>query len=545
MMGTSVHASTMLLASGSWSQMASWAVRMFLATAACCAALVGSLIWVARMVYLNKRKQIQGLPQYRQHFPFQFQWIVVRACRQPASQVGFSPMVFAAVQGVHAIFQRFGRHVTMRGFTPVMVLYKAEYVEEVLSSNKILAKGKGYELLHSWLGTGLITSVGDKWHTRRRLFTPAFHFRIFDDFINTINAQSFILSKKLVEHSRDKLKFDVFPVVTMCTLDTICETIMGTTINAQSDENHPYVSAVNRLAELFLERAFRPLLQWNLIFQLTPMGREYNKCLKTLHSFTRKVIAERKQALRKDIDNGLITLEEDASTTNVGRKTPRPFMDILLLEHFKGNITEDGIREEVDTFMFAGHDTTATGISWALFLIGHYPEKQRLIHDELHLIFGDDRDRYVTPEDLKQMKYLECALKESQRIYPSVPFVARSCTEPFTVGGVTLPKNSVVEIATYFLHRDPAVFPKPEEFHPERFLPENSRGRHPYAYVPFSAGPRNCIGQRFALAEEKIVIANILRRFKIKSLDQRDQVAVAAELVLRSHRGLRIQFTHR
>lgn len=275
------------------------------------------------------------------------------------------------------------------------------------------------------------------------------------------------------------------------------------------------------------------------------MGREYNKCLDTLHTFTNKVIAERKASLRKEIDSGLITLQEDESPTNVGRKTPRPFMDLLLLEHFKGNITDNGIREEVDTFMFAGHDTTAIGISWALFLIGHNPEKQQLIHDELDFIFGDDKDRYVTSDDLKQMKYLECALKESQRIYPSAPLISRTCTEPFTLGGVTLPKGSVVQVGTYFLHRDPKVFPKPEEFVPERFLPENAKGRHAYAYVPFSAGPRNCIGQKFALAEEKIVIANLLRRFKVKSIDHRDEVALVAEIVLRPRSGLRMQFIPR
>ncbi|KAK8761450.1 hypothetical protein V5799_027283 [Amblyomma americanum] len=117
--------------------------------------------------------------------------------------------------------------------------------------------------------------------------------------------------------------------------------------------------------------------------------------------------------------------------------------------------------------------------------------------------------------------------------------------EPFTVGGTTLPKGSIIQIAPYFLHRDPAVFPKPEEFHPERFFPENSKGRHPYAYAPFSAGPRNCIGQRFALAEEKIVVANILRRFRVRSLDQRDQVALSLEMVLRPGTGLRIKFTPR
>ncbi|KAL1473207.1 hypothetical protein MTO96_038843 [Rhipicephalus appendiculatus] len=185
------------------------------------------------------------------------------------------------------------------------------------------------------------------------------------------------------------------------------------------------------------------------------------------------------------------------------------------------------------------------GISWALFLIGHHPEEQRKIHEELDQIFGDDKERYVNFEDLRQMKYLECAIKESLRIYPSVPMVTRKCEEPFQIDGATLPAGTMVQVAAYFLHRDPEVFPKPEEFHPERFFPENSKGRHPFAYAPFSAGPRNCIGQKFALAEEKIVIGNILRRFTIKSLDQRDQVEIVTEIVLRPRSGLRIKFTPR
>ncbi|XP_077541889.1 cytochrome P450 4c3-like isoform X2 [Haemaphysalis longicornis] len=469
----------------------------------------------------------------------------MRACDQPMSPAGFNALILATLRGFHAAFQRFGWYLLYDGFQPLLTVYKAEYVEEILSSHKILAKGYQYGLLHSWLGTGLLTSAGEKWRSRRRLFTPAFHFRIVDDFIDTINAQSFILATKLGKLSSNKQSFNVVPVVAMCTLDIICETVMGTTISAQSNENSPYVVAVNRLGEIFFERVFRPIQQVDFIFKLTPVGQLYNKCLNTVHSFARQVIAERKEALRKEIDSGVITLDEDQSSTNVGRRTPRPFMDLLLLEHFKGNITEDGIREEVDTFMFAGHDTTASGISWALFLIGHHPEEQKLIYDELYSIFGDDKDRYVTPDDLKQMKYLECAIKESQRIYPSVPGIARTCTEPFTIGGVTLPKGSIIQVVPFFLHRDPTVFPKPEEFHPERFLPDNAKGRHPYAYIPFSAGPRNCIGQKFALAEEKIVLANILRRFKIKSLDHQDQVELAAEIVLRPRSGLRIQFTHR
>ncbi|CAN7948821.1 unnamed protein product [Ixodes pacificus] len=185
------------------------------------------------------------------------------------------------------------------------------------------------------------------------------------------------------------------------------------------------------------------------------------------------------------------------------------------------------------------------GISWALFLIGHSPAVQQKIHDELDSIFGDDTERHVNHEDMKEMRYLECVLKESQRIYSTVPFYSRLCEEPFELGGTILPKGTVIKVANYFLHRDPEVFPKPEEFRPERFLPENSKGRHPFAYVPFSAGPRNCIGKAFSLSVVKIVVANILRRHKLQSLDHRDQVLLIAEMVLRPQNGLRIKLIPR
>lgn len=155
-------------------------------------------------------------------------------------------MIFSAICGLHARFLGYGRYVVYVGFTPVLTVYKAEYAEEILTSHKILAKGFQYKLVHNWLGTGLLTSTGDKWRSRRRLFTPAFHFKILEDFSDTINAQSFILCSKLAQLSRSGANFDVVPAISLCTLDIICETIMGTSISAQSSEESPYVVAVDR-----------------------------------------------------------------------------------------------------------------------------------------------------------------------------------------------------------------------------------------------------------------------------------------------------------
>lgn len=515
------------------------ALTVLLVTACLVAAVFLSVL---KFLQLRKLRDIKNVPMRWEPIPYMNLWSLLRSCSEARSSVGLSASLFNAVVGFHVLFKRHGIHLFFMGTTLSVSLQKAEYIEEVLSSNTLLAKGPEYGLLHSWLGSGLLTSTGNKWRTRRRLFTPAFHFRILEDFTPTINFQSQILAKKFGTLTREGKLFDIVPLVTLCTLDIICETIMGTSIHAQCDVDSPYVKAVNRLGELFVLRMLNPLAEFEFFFKRTAMGKEYNSCLNTLHSFTRKVIAERKQSLQ--VEDYTDPAHDNGPDKQTASKQKRPFLDLLITEHLKNpkDITEEDIREEVDTFMFEGHDTTAMGISWALFLIGHQPREQQKIYDELDAIFRNDTERQVTPEDLKEMKYLECCLKEAQRIYPSVGFISRTCEEPFRIGTNTFPKGTMVRVSTYCLHRNESVFPKPEEFHPDRFFPENSKGRHPYAYVPFSAGPRNCIGQKFALSEEKIVLANILRRFMVRSLDPRDQIVVVAELVLRPKNGLRVQF---
>uniref|UniRef100_A0A8C1TJC3 aromatase n=1 Tax=Cyprinus carpio TaxID=7962 RepID=A0A8C1TJC3_CYPCA len=182
--------------------------------------------------------------------------------------------------------------------------------------------------------------------------------------------------------------------------------------------------------------------------------------------------------------------------------------------------------------MFEGHDTTAASMNWALHLIGSHPEVQKAVQAELWEVGRESIKMLVN--DLKKLRYLECVIKESLRIFPSVPLFARSICktchisrwQQFVTLPNTVPKGVNAVIIPYALHRDPCYFPEPEMFRPERFLPENSKGRHPYAYIPFSAGPRNCIGQRFAMMEEKIVLAMILRHFDVEACQSREELRV-------------------
>ncbi|XP_054919112.1 cytochrome P450 4V2-like [Dermacentor andersoni] len=444
--------------------------------------------------------------------------------------------LFSLLVGLTYFFERERVFKTYLGFQPVVVLFKPEAVESVLNCSTNLKKPILYSLLHAWLGTGLLTSSGSKWKSRRKMLTPAFHFRILEDFLPIMNEQGEIFAQALQHQTHCVI--DITKFVTACTLDIICETAMGVKVNAQTNPTSTYVSNIYRVGSNFINRAVRPWLWLDSLYRLTRNGRLYHHDISAIHTFTKKVIRERKDV--KLAEKRLITDSSDEL-----KKRPM-FLDVLLDHHINENsISEEDIREEVDTFMFEGHDTTSAAISWCIYLLGHSLEAQKKVQDEMDLIFACDRDRYATVADLKEMKFLECCIKESLRLFPSVPIIGREIYKEFCINGRVVPEGSIVIIFSYMLHRDPKTFPQPEEFRPERFLPENTLGRHPFAYVPFSAGPRNCIGQRFALMEEKIVLSNLFRRFSVRSLVPRDQLKLAGELVLRNKTGIEVTLSPR
>ncbi|XP_049792008.1 cytochrome P450 4C1-like isoform X3 [Schistocerca nitens] len=322
---------------------------------------------------------------------------------------------------------------------------------------------------------------------------------------------------------------------------TSTETAMGTSINAQNQTQSAYVNAVTRISELTVERMINPWMQSDFIFERTSSAKEYYDQLKILHGFTKKVIAERKSA-RKTSESQVKAPQDD----DLGRKRRVAFLDLLLDASEDGQKLDDQeLQEEVDTFMFEGHDTTSVAMSWVLVLLGHHPDIQEKIFAEQNDIFQDDPKRRPTAHDLNNMKYLEMVIKEALRLYPSVPGVSRRVTKEIEVGGYTVPEGCTIFLNIRQTHRDPDQWPNPECFDPDNFLPDRMQGRHPYAYVPFSAGPRNCIGQKFAILEEKAVLSYVLRNFRLETVDRLEDLKLIGELVLRPMNGVNLRLRPR
>ncbi|KAF2888259.1 hypothetical protein ILUMI_17914, partial [Ignelater luminosus] len=379
----------------------------------------------------------------------------------------------------------------------------------------------------------------EKWKSHRKILTPAFHFKILEQFIDTFQSNSTILVNKLKKEV-GKISTDIYPYINLCTLDIICETAMGTSIYAQEHSDSEYVRSVKAICRIVMDRMFNPFLQNSFFYIFTEQYRTENKSVRILHDVTNSVIKRKQQELENHIH------AQSAELESLGVKRRLAFLDLLLEEKRKNQTLSDlDIREEVDNFTFAGHDTTASGISFTLFCLGENPEVQEAAVNELQEIFQDDQFRSITLRDLQDMKYMEAVIKETLRLYPSIPFYGREIKEDVEYDGTIFPKGLGVFFLAYGVHRDPELFPEPEEFLPERFFSENAAGRHPFGYIPFSAGPRNCIGQRYGMLEMKSVLANVLRNFEILPANPKHNLEIVSESILKSANGIRVQLRKR
>lgn len=226
------------------------------------------------------------------------------------------------------------------------------------------------------------------------------------------------------------------------------------------------------------------------------------------------------------------------------------FIDLLIEHHLRDptSLSEIDIREEVDTFMFEGHDTTTMSLIWTTYLVGKHPEVQDKIQAELDDVFPDEESiRYLTTENIRKLKYLEACIKESLRLFPSVPFIGRITSEDLVCADQVIPKDTTLILMLFNMHRSPNYYVKPDHFIPERFLDADSslKIKSPYAYVPFSAGPRNCIGQKFALQEEKVILAKVFKHFCVHSTQDVDKLQIVPELVIRPKHSINVQFSRR
>ncbi|XP_064650262.1 cytochrome P450 4F2-like [Lineus longissimus] len=383
----------------------------------------------------------------------------------------------------------------------------------------------GYGVVQPWIGTGLLLSDGDLWHRNRHLLTPAFHFDMLKTYSDVFSrsTESLISVFDSLEERGDS--FDIFKPMGLMTLDTVLQCVCSFYGDIQHlGENHRIVKLTHDALTLAIQRGLTPYLWPDMIFYMTPTGMRFKTACRQFQAFNRDIIQRRRVELDENPDF---------------KERHRDFLDLLLVARDEDGqgLKDEEIEAEVNTFMFAGHDTTSSTLSWALYALAEHQDFQETCRREIREILKDRDSDEIQFDDLPKLTHVIMGIKETLRYFGTVPMISRKLTRDIQVGDHLLPSGVDVNIMLFLIHRHPSVWEKPDEFIPERFSADNAVNRDPFAFVPFSAGPRNCIGQNFAMNLMKVTLARILNRY-IVTYDATHPIVKVPEAVLRTKSGL-------
>eukprot|EP00049_Salpingoeca_infusionum_P017837 m.354560 g.354560 ORF g.354560 m.354560 type:complete len:508 (-) comp17056_c0_seq1:407-1930(-) len=391
-----------------------------------------------------------------------------------------------------------------------------------------------YRYIAPWLGArSLLLLEGEEWHSMRRLLTPAFHQTILKSYTEMVTrASDLILDKFLTYAETPSEPVDVFQDYCMLTLDVICRCAFSHESNCQDPGvTDPYATAIAEIALDILKRVRTPAHMFDFVFYRSEAGKSFQKKIDFVHEYVEEIIAKR----RKELDS--MTAQQIARCERPGGRALMDFLDTLLMtaKQEGSNLTDEVIRHQCDTFLFAGHDTTSTALSWFTYLMSKHQDVQDKCRAEIIGVFGHEGE--PSYDKLNQLAYTTATIKEALRVYPSIIGVARITHEPVTLSnGVTIEPGTTTALNMLCLHHNPTVWENPEEFNPERFMKTLD---DPYSFMPFSVGRRNCIGMNFAYNEMRCVIAQLLRRLKFTPAKDYEP-ELESRIVLSSTTGIKV-----
>jgi cytochrome P450 len=361
-------------------------------------------------------------------------------------------------------------------------------VRQVLQDTRTFTKDHlSYRLVRTVVGDGLLTSQGEVWLRQRRLAQPAFHrsriAALADVMVQSADETVSALLQQPADQPRD-LAADMMQL----TLRIVARALFGADAAPEASATGRAFDVLNRQ----LTRRFQSVLPLPPVLP-TPGDIAFRRARRELLAITDAIIrTRRRRGVAGDDLLGMLMSARDLES-NTG-------------------MTDEQLRSEVLTMLLAGHETTAVALSWALYAIDAHPAVREQIEAEIDGLGG----RLPTFADLPQLPYTQMVIDETLRLYPPVYILSRGVAVDTELHGVRIRRGQAVDIAPYIVHRHPEFWSDPETFDPGRFLPEIAAQRHKSAYIPFIAGPRQCIGNQFALLEMLLVLVTLLQRLRLR-----------------------------
>jgi len=371
-------------------------------------------------------------------------------------------------------FDRFGSiyRASVYG-TNVYVVSDPEHVDHVLRINwRNYKKGQAIKRIGLLLGNGLMVSEGEFWKSQRRMIQPAFHDKAIGALINVISAANIALLKKWKESAQEK-----------------------ESVNITSDISHMVLKVV--LISIFGDDYDQVAPHFNILSDESARNLQFAQRFRPLGKIVSEVAGQRRKQNRTatDILGMLMEARDTKSQT----------------------MPDSQLVREIMTLIVAGHETTASTLNWAWYLLSKSAEVEEKLSSELNAVPGTG-----SPEtgDLERFVYTRQVIEETLRLYPAGWLMTRAALKNDRLGDYLVPAGTEIYISPYLIQRHPAFWEAPDRFNPDRFGPDESRTRHPMTMLPFSAGPRKCIGESFARIEMQIHLMTIAKHLRLRSVSE-------------------------
>jgi cytochrome P450 len=368
----------------------------------------------------------------------------------------------------------------------VYFLNDPELIEAVLVRNyQNFLKDHVVRKSRWFFGDGLLTNEGESWLRQRRLAQPAFHRERIAGYAKIMTDYA---ERMLTSWTSGETR-DIHQEMMQLTLKIVVRALF----NVEWEE----IGHISAAMDVLMRNSvgIRLLLPPAARFLPTPAMIEFRRSVRRLDEIVYRIIDERR---RNETDTGdLLSMLMQARDEDGSR------------------MSDKQLRDEVMTFLLAGHETTALAVSWSWHLLAQSPEAEQQLHAELDRVLAGR-----TPEfsDLRSLSYAERVIKESMRLYPPAWSLARTVVKELEIAGYRIPAGANVVMSTWIMHRDPRYFPHPTKFDPDRWLSEKSQKLPRFAYFPFGGGPRQCIGNSFAMMEATLLLATIAQRFQFRAV---------------------------
>ncbi len=399
------------------------------------------------------------------------------------------------------------------------VIRHPEMMQHVLQlNNRNYVKGERIKVVEPLIGNGLFMSEGDYWRRQRRMMQPSFHRRqisvLAEEMIATIDEMLRRWARPAAEGKRIEVQHEMMSL----TMEIVTRTLFTNSLTPAE------VSQVGEtIGDLLETIAGRSREIFSIQSKLpTPRNRRFKRGIQKIDALVFRLIEDRRAAGDPGDDLlGMLLTVRDKTTGQV--------------------MNDRQLRDELVTMFLAGHETTALALSWSLGLLGQHPAVLRKLQHEVDTVLGA---RKPTAADFMDLTYTQAVLQEAMRLYPPLVVTARQALADDHLAGNPLPAGAQLMIHFYGLHHHPDFWEKPDRFDPERFMPENSQVQHRFAYLPFSGGPRQCIGNHFALMEGTLALAMITQQFEL-SLPEGSQLIPTMIGTLRPKGGIHMNLRRR